>query len=451
MPVTLGFKAYPWMQRALAVRRNQPLAYAIAVAVAAFATALAWLLAQLVGPLMPFTAFYPAIMIAAILGGIGPGVAAALLCTAVAWLLLLPPDYAWAVGLGEVVPLVVFICVSAINVAIAVALNAIVDRLLLQQRNIELLLDSAPSGFLLVDDGVIKLANDGSGKVFGYAPRELLGKTVETLVPREQADGHVRLRKAYQQQPEARPMGDGRELNGRRKDGTEVPLEIGLNPVPQAGHSAVLATVVDISGRKHAEAGRRLLVGELQHRTRNLLGVVQALISISAREAKSAPELAKVLLDRVNALGHAQELLPDSNDSISLFKLVDVQGVAHPGGIIVEGQDIELPAPFTEPVVLVLHELVTNALKHGALSVPQGRVMVRGDIDDDGFYVMTWQETGGPPVAAPTHRGFGSIVLERLARQVAERVDIDFAPSGLLYRLYIDREKAEQTLKPAAD
>ena len=153
---------------------------------------------------------------------------------------------------------------------------------------------------MLVDEkGTIKLVNASVEKLFGYSREELVGKDVEVLVPEQHVPDHQKLRAGYQQAPEVRLMGLGRDLSGRRKDGSGFPVEIGLNPVGRDGRPAVLATVMDISARKRAEEHQRLIIGELEHRTRNLFSVVQAIITNTLKDAKTIAEAGHVLNGRV--------------------------------------------------------------------------------------------------------------------------------------------------------
>src|SRR5256714_992672 len=123
---------------------------------------------------------------------------------------------------------------------------------------IQLVLEAAPNAMVVVDlDGRIVLHNTKLEDLTGYTAAELADKHVEILVPHSVGDGHRSLREGYVQDPQMRAMGAGRELFARRKDGTEVPVEIGLNPIQTPHGLVVLANVVDISARLAAEEGTR--------------------------------------------------------------------------------------------------------------------------------------------------------------------------------------------------
>jgi two-component system, NarL family, sensor histidine kinase UhpB len=116
-----------------------------------------------------------------------------------------------------------------------------------------ILFDSAPNGVMVVDDrGRIVLLNARMEEKFGYSHRELIGEPVEVLVPERFRNGHLALRDGFARRPQSRPMGAGRDLYGRRKDGSEFPVEIGLNPIKSGSGNLVMITVVDISARKLA-------------------------------------------------------------------------------------------------------------------------------------------------------------------------------------------------------
>lgn len=170
------------------------------------------------------------------------------------WYLFLPPAYSFELGDREFVQLLLFIFFCVINLAVVAVVNALTDHARTQEENARTLLDCVPAGILVVDEqGNIKLVNASTEKLFGYNRFELLGRNVEVLVPARLGDMHKADRSTFLRKPEARPMGAGRDLRARRRDGSEFPVEIGLNPVSHDGRSAVLATVIDISERNRAQ------------------------------------------------------------------------------------------------------------------------------------------------------------------------------------------------------
>lgn len=446
MPFALGFQIYPWVERLLRARRYPLVAYGFSLVMVAIAVAGRRLIADYVGVQIPFITFYPTIILAALIGGLWPGVLAAVLSSLAAWDFFIPSLSVWP-RQREIVELLLFFFISGLDIAIAVVLTTLVERLILQQRNIRILLEAAPNGFVLVDEkGTIKLMNASAEKLFGYSREELAGKNVEVLVPVQQVDTHHKVRSSYQENPEVRQMGLGRDLSGRRKDGTEFPIEIGLNPVGQDGRPAVLATVMDISARKQAEEAQRLVIAELKHRTRNLLAVVQAIINNSLKDAKTVAEASYVLNGRVKAMSQAYSLLADAAwEGTSLAKILSAQSILDSKRVTVDGCEVNVTARAAQQFAMIVHELSTNALKYGALSIPNGRISISGKLDrhdGSGSFVFSWKESGGPRVVPPTRKGFGSAILLEAAQQFGE-VNVEYLPEGLSYQLRLDLKEVE--------
>jgi light-regulated signal transduction histidine kinase (bacteriophytochrome) len=170
--------------------------------------------------------------------------------------------------------------------------------------------------------------------------------------------------------------------------------------------------------RAAAEQSQEILIAELNHRVRNILGLVRGLVSQSAAAATDIRHLVESLDQRVRSLARAHDILTSSDwKSNSLHALLRAEIETYgkfEGRVVLNGPDVLLqPRAFT-PITLVVHELVTNARKYGALSTLGGQITVTTSHDDLSNVTIVWRETGGPAVSAPARRGFGSTILEQI-------------------------------------
>lgn len=205
------------------------------------------------------------------------------------------------------------------------------------------------------------------------------------------------------------------------------------------------------------EVGRRqnLLVRELHHRVRNTLAMVQALVGATARTSSSMKEFHSAFSSRIASLAKVQTLLTEDywqTASLRDMALNELKPFHEAGRsrFVLNGPAIELSADLAVPVGMALHELTTNAAKHGALSARAGRVEiaweVREDLDRRCLH-LEWSETGGPPVRVPDQEGFGSTLLRRvLPMQCRGKAQLDFNPTGV--RFALDAPLIERRLVP---
>jgi len=307
------------------------------------------------------------------------------------------------------------------------------------EEQFRLSVEAAPNGMVLATgDGKIVLVNAQIEKLFGYGREELIGQSVDVLVPERFRSHHPNHRASYAAHPTMRLMGTNRDVFARRKDGSEFPVEIGLSPIVTVQGAMILSAIVDITARKHLEESQQLVVRELHHRTKNLLMVVQTIANRSIEEAKTFAEAKMVLNGRLKALAQAYDMLADAKWAGAPLREIIKRQLAGMGDrVTVTGCDVVVSPSTAQQLAMIIHELTTNALKYGALSVPDGRVSIEGKLDGGGLYSFAWRETGGPAVATPTRRGFGSVILLDTARQVSESVVADYPPSGLVYSLRI--------------
>lgn len=202
-----------------------------------------------------------------------------------------------------------------------------------------------------------------------------------------------------------------------------------------------LAALRDSERRRHRDELNRaeLLAGELHHRVKNTLAVVQAIVAQSLRGAATPAEARKSVEARLQALGRAQDLLVgDGLTGADLRAVVDEALRPHddgaPGRFEVDGPPVWLSARAATALALMLHELATNATKHGALSAPEGRVAIgwtlSGGAEEERLR-FTWRERGGPPVEPPRRHGFGTRLIEGgLTGAAGQTVRLAYEPAG---------------------
>src|SRR5881398_2763695 len=236
----------------------------------------------------------------------------------------------------------------------------------LAEEKFRLVLDAAPNAMIMVDSaGVISFANAPAATVFGYPLSELIGCHVETLIPERFRDRHGGYRKGFHSQPSSRAMGAGRDLFGRRKDGSEFPVEVGLNPIRTAQGLFVLASVIDITARKQAEleherqnielvrVGRVAVMGELAaslaHEVNNPIGAIVANASAGERLIATGKveigELNDLLADIAADGRRAGEIVQSIRNMVRKGKehhaLIQIEGIIHDLLRIVHAEAVE--------------------------------------------------------------------------------------------------------------
>jgi PAS domain S-box-containing protein len=249
------------------------------------------------------------------------------------------------------------------------------------------------------------------------------------------------------------------EYRVRRRDGEVRWVEAhGLAYFAGAGRErravSFGGTVQDITERKEREEKEQLLMREINHRAKNMLSVVD---SIAHQTATRNPEdFVERFSERVQALSANQDLLVRNQwNGVEIEDLVHAQ-LAHFADLIgsrigVRGPGLRFKAASAQAVGLALHELATNAGKYGALSTDEGRLYVSWGIVDATF-TMSWTEREGPPVSAPERRGFGTTVIKAMTeRSVDGVVDLDYPPSGLIWRLTCPADNVLERAPRAAD
>ncbi len=266
--------------------------------------------------------------------------------------------------------------------------------------------------------GIIETWNPAAETLFGYCANEIIGKSLAVLVPRGRE--HEFCKKL---QTAAAGQTMKFETVRLHKNGTPIDVSSTAVAITTRGRvTAIGVTMEDIRERKRRERQVVLLNRELAHRVKNTLAVIQSIANQTMRSTPEPAAYQSAFQGRLQSLAAANDLLMQTNwEGAQLRHFVNRQlGALMPSAfrpLSIDGPDVVLPADLSIPLSLALHELGTNAIKYGAWS-RNGRVDLTWSIEpsDDAYgtrLLMTWQEIGGPPVRAPTRRGFGTTIIER--------------------------------------
>jgi len=224
---------------------------------------------------------------------------------------------------------------------------------------------------------------------------------------------------------------------------------------PDGRTERIIGVFDDVTERRRAEKRQRLLINELNHRVKNTLATVQSIAAQTLRSAPSLEQAREAFEARLVALAAAHDLL--TAESWHGARLTDVVAsamspfeTARRPQVSRSGPPVWLTAQRALALSMALHELATNAVKYGALSVPEGRVTIRWSLSADNLLSLSWIEHGGPPVAPPERAGFGSRLLQRsLARELSGEVAFTFAPEGVRCEIRCRLENGRSSAAPA--
>jgi PAS domain S-box-containing protein len=308
-----------------------------------------------------------------------------------------------------------------------------------------------PVAMIVVDQqGLITRLNHLAETTFGYDTGELIGQAVEVLVPGRFRNAHPAYRHGFQAESHARPMGLGRDLSGLRKDGSEFPVEIGINPVETGEGPMVLTVILDLSERKLAErriqdalAQKDLLLREVHHRVKNNLQVVHSLLDLQALQVQDDGLLAALResQNRVRSMSLIHQTLYQSHDlaRVDFQRFLDellpslsesYRSVAGAVNIKVHAPHTALPINEAIPCGLVINELVSNALKHGFAQGRGGQIEVSVAQAESGCVELSVSNDGhaiADEQALSKPSSLGLQLVRLLTRQLRGSLDIQLA------------------------
>jgi PAS domain S-box-containing protein len=279
------------------------------------------------------------------------------------------------------------------------------------------IVNTVVDGIIIIDDqGTIENLNPAAALAFGYGPEEVVGRNIRMLIPEVYRRKRETDLAKFVGFSVSKAMGIGYcEMTGVRKDGSIFPIEFAVNEMQVVGRRMFTTVARDITARKLTEEHQKTLTSELQHRTNNLLTVVQIIASRTLSGNYPLKEANEILEARLRALARANKQLTESDWSgLTLGEIIQSELEPYLERCKIEGTEIVLDHQYAQNFSLVLHELATNAIKYGALSNLEGRVDITWDNKGDGTdsrLIFHWREREGPPVVAPKRQGFGSTLL----------------------------------------
>ncbi|WP_293469250.1 HWE histidine kinase domain-containing protein [Phenylobacterium sp.] len=397
-----------------------------------------------------FITFFPAVLIVTLLAGTAPGLLSVALSAAASWFVVgaanLPGYNASALFLFVPVAIMDVAAISGLLAAYSGSrtalarvgeLNASLSRSEARFRDV---VEAAPDAMIIADRNQrIVLVNAEAERLFRYGRPELLGQPLTRLMPNRFHAFHGARVADFDGAQGPRRMGDGADLFGLRRDGTEFPVETNLSVLPGDGDDLICSVVRDLTFRKETQERQTLLIRELNHRVKNTLASVQSIAHHTFKSTGDPAAFSEALEARLIALSQSHDVLT-RNDwaGASVADIVAEQLSPYDHGpqppYTLEGPAVTLGPNRAVTLGMALGELATNAAKFGALA-GTGTVHVAWEEHREGpetWLRLTWRERGGPPVTPPARRGFGTRLIERsLAGGLRGSAKLEFGPEGV--------------------
>jgi PAS domain S-box-containing protein len=324
------------------------------------------------------------------------------------------------------------------------------ERVMAERRNrqefqrLQNLFEQAPTFMAMLSgkEHRFELVNPGYLELVGH--RDILGKTIAEALPELSNQGYVELLDNVFTTGRAIKRSSERVFLRWKKD---APLEerfVDYVYQPIRDENDVVTHIFvqgsDVTERVRAENHQKLLINELNHRVKNTLASIQSIVSQTLRGNQTKEEASKAITERILAMSRAHNILTNENwDGADLREMVDSALEAFQGdgreAFKVSGPNLRVGPHAAMSIALALHELGTNAVKYGALSVQTGVIDVHWQIEADTFK-LSWTESSGPEVVLGDRKGFGSrLILQVLPRELQGTADIDYRSTGVVFTL----------------
>jgi PAS domain S-box-containing protein len=288
-------------------------------------------------------------------------------------------------------------------------------------------------------NGIIKSWNRGAERLFGYTSEEAVGKPITMLIPHDRQSEEPAILERIRRGERV----DHYETIRQRKHGSLIEISITVSPIRNAQGKIIGASKIarDITERKRREAQIATLAREADHRAKNLMALVQAVVQLS--QADTPERLKRAIEGRLQALAGVVALFAESRWTGAELRALVMQELSpysqqHGPQCQVDGPQVMLRPSTAEAIAMTLHELATNAVKYGALSVAGGCLGLEWSLAARTRLALRWSETGGPRLVAPTRRGFGTQLMEAMIRdQLQGEIRFDWRPQGLLCEIAV--------------
>ena len=282
-------------------------------------------------------------------------------------------------------------------------------------------------------DGIITSWNKGAERVFGYTAEEAIGQPITIVIPQDRHDEErlilTRIRRGERI--------ERFETVRRRKHGSLIAVSLTVSPVKNAEGKIVGASKIarDITEQKRNQQQIATLAREAEHRSKNLLTIVQATVNLSKSDTPEG--LKQAIEGRILALANVHSLFVKTRWIGAELSTIATQELApyseqDERRVRIDGPQILLEPNSAQAMAVTLHELATNAAKYGALSMPNGQIDLKWTHEADGRLTLHWREIGGPAVKMPTHQGFGTRIIEGMIGQVKGKARFDWRAEGLV-------------------
>ena len=314
----------------------------------------------------------------------------------------------------------------------------------LTDQRLAAIVDSSQDAVVSKDlNGLITTWNRGAERLFGYAASEVIGKSVTTIIPSDRHHEEVRILHRIRCGERVEPY----ETVRKRSDGSLVDVSVSVSPLRNAAGEVIGASKIarDITARKRAEEQQRALHAELDHRVKNVLATVSAIVAHTKDASSSMDDFVAAVDRRIRSMASTHQLLSSSRwQGVSLRDLLrrELAPYTSNSNTCIEGPEVILRPEAAQTIASVLHELTTNAAKYGALSRREGRVSVRwyraANGQGPGPLTIEWLESGGPRVHVPSNSGYGrTVITELVPYELGGTARLLFSPEGVRYRLDI--------------